>query len=60
MCVACPQREKCQYVQKWQDCSQCQYAAKDKNGKVTGCACPPSRDCAVSHDKDRCDVVECR
>ena len=42
MCVLCPHREECEYVQQWADCSQCQYAAKDESGKVTGCACPPS------------------
>ena len=43
MCMSCPQKEKCAYVQTMEDCSKCQYASKDKSGKVTGCACPPSK-----------------
>lgn len=43
MCMACLQKEKCKFVQMWQDCSQCQYAVKESGGKVTGCACPPAK-----------------
>ena len=43
MCAECPMKEKCEYVQKAKECSECQYAAKDSSGKVTGCACPPAK-----------------
>jgi hypothetical protein len=43
MCMSCPQKEKCEYVQLCKDCSQCQYAVKDDNGKVTACGCPPAK-----------------
>jgi hypothetical protein len=43
MCMACPQKEKCEYAQSCKDCSQCQYAVKDDGGEVTACACPPTK-----------------
>jgi hypothetical protein len=43
MCMTCPAKDKCEYVQQSKECSQCQYAAKDNSGQVTGCACPPAK-----------------
>jgi len=43
MCISCPMKDKCEYVQRHSDCSQCQYVAKDATGKVAGCACPPAK-----------------
>ena len=43
MCMACPMKDKCEFVQPYSDCSQCQYVVKDSTGNVVGCACPPAK-----------------
>ena len=43
MCMTCPEKGKCKYVQTWEDCSLCQFAVKGTCGEVIGCSCPPAQ-----------------